>query len=164
MKHHIRLLTIALLALVLAACNDTQSKDTAAIKAAAQGYLDATGNYLIDEAAPFTTQNTRQYSLPVLKRLKELCDTASMNANMPAEITIKGVRIVDSTHAYAYFHKHTPIKEQDDSVMVLKENGQWLVDVRLSMMPYLNMQPGQDIEHRFDPTLKQMPKKEPRQE
>ncbi len=64
-------------------------------------------------------------------------DTAYVNANQPAEIKLLSVRMLDDSAAMVYFHKHTPIKDVDDSVVVIYEDDQWLCEVRVKNIAFL---------------------------
>lgn len=119
--------------MALTSCTSSQEK---AIESAAQGYLDAMGNYQIDDAFPYATKITRETTLGFYTRLMENADTAYINSNRPAIITINKTKIISDTTARVYYHKHTPIKDVDDSIMVRLEDGQWLVDVRLANTPF----------------------------
>lgn len=130
---HTKTLWLAALLVLAAACQDNGDRD---IERAAKGYLDAMGNYRIEEAAPYATQHTREQTLPVMQQLARRSNQDYIKANTPADITIKRVRRIDDTTARAYYHKHTPIEEQDDSVTLLLEEGQWLVDLHLNPMPF----------------------------
>lgn len=123
--------------LLFIGCSNPQ-QHTEAIEKAAQGYLDAMGNYLIDDAAPYATRQTREKTIPTLNEIMAKADTSYINSNRPATITIKGSRMLSDTSARVYYHKSTPIKEDDDSVRVVLEDGQWLVDVRLAPLPLIN--------------------------
>ena len=129
-----RQLTLALLAAaLLASCGDGGTKRE--IRTAAYGYLDAMGNYRTEEAVPYASRHTREESIPVLALLISRCDTAYIHSNTPAEITVKRVRMLSDTSAYAYYHKHTPITEQEDSLLMVLEEGRWLAEVRLGPIP-----------------------------
>ena len=112
--------------------------ETDKIERAAKGYLDAVGNYRIDEAAPFATKQTCEKSLPWLNKMMERSDSTFIKANQPATIKIKETRMLSDTSARVYYHKSTPIKEDDDSVTVILENGQWLVDVKVTPLTFLD--------------------------
>lgn len=122
--------------LLLAGC--TAGKQKKEVERVAYGYLEAMGNYRINDAAEFSSQGTRETTIRVFNRLMEKCDSAKLMENTPAEITITGVRILSDTTARAYFHKHTPITEQTDSVPLILEDGQWLVDVRIKAPDFLD--------------------------
>ena len=137
-RTHLALAALALA--VFAACSSAPRLDAAEeaeVRAAAQGYLDAMGNYRISDAAPFATQQTRDVTIPAMNYVLAHSDTAYVNSNRPAEITILSVRRVDDTTSRAFYHKHTPIKDVDDSVTLHLEEGHWLVDVRLGFLPAL---------------------------
>ena len=130
-KHHTPLLLLALL-LSLSACDNRQQQ----IEKSAQGYLDAMGNYLIDEAYPYATRHTREQTLPVLAQLTERTNPDYIKSNTPATITLQRTVMLSDTSARVYYHKHTPIKELDDSVTLLREDGEWLVDVHIRPLPF----------------------------
>ena len=119
---------------LLTACADSETK---AIEAAAQGYLDAVGNYHFDEAIPYSSRKTREKTLPAFNLILAHSDTVYVNSNRPATITINKTRKLSDTTAWVYYHKSTPIKEVDDSVSVILEDGQWLVDVHIDYLPFM---------------------------
>lgn len=126
---------IASLCLLLTvACSSRQDQ----IEKAAKGYLQAMGDYQMDDAIPFATNYTRENTIPTLKSMLAQADTVYVNQNRPAEITIKKTEMLSDTSATVYYHKHTPIKEADGTVTVLLEDGQWLVDVKLGPIHDLN--------------------------
>ena len=135
-----------LLAMVLIAVGcDSHRREKQEIKTVATGYLEAMGNYRIDEAVPYSSRGTCETTIKIFSRLMELTDTAYILANTPAEITITGVNIKDDSTACVHFHKHTPITEQYDSVTVILEDGQWRVDVQIKAPPFLKMEDGDNI-------------------
>lgn len=134
MKTYINII-VAAAAILFSACVQSE---THKIEQAAKGYLEAMGNYRIDEAAPFATKQTREKSLPWLNKMKERSDSSFINANQPATIRIKETRMLTDTSARVYYHKSTPINEDDDSVTVILENGQWLVDVKVRPLTFLD--------------------------
>ncbi len=121
---------------VVAACS-RYSEEERAIRKSAQCYLDAMGDYMLDEAAPYATRYTRENTLPLFKRVMKYTDTAFMNSNRPADIKIQRVRMINDSAAMVYFHKHSPIKDFNDSVVVLLEDGEWLCDVRVKNIAFL---------------------------
>ena len=132
----IKISLLATLCLLFAvACTNKPNE----MEQAAKGYLQAMGNYKMDEAAPYATRQTRENAIPTMKKIMSMADTVYIKQNTPATITIKGSRLLTDTSARVYYHKHTPIKDVDDSVTLLLEEGQWLVDIRLKPIPYLNM-------------------------
>ena len=135
MKREITLLIIVL-ALMAGACTSGNPEERA-IRHSAKGYLEAVGNYRMDEAIPYATRHTRENTIPIFKRIMFYSDTAYMNSNKPADIKLQRVVMLSDTDAWVYYHKHTPIKDVDDSVYVCLEDGEWLVDVRLKAIPFL---------------------------
>ena len=126
---------ILVAACLLAGCSGNSQKKE--IERVAYAYLDAMGNYRIEEAVPFSSTEARNTTIAVFLRLMKFADTAKLMENTPAEITITGVRILTDTTARAYFHKHTPIVEQTDSIPLVLEDGQWLVDVCIKMPSFM---------------------------
>lgn len=152
---------IILLACVIAmtACANKTEKE---IEEAAQGYLNAMGNYRIEEAAPYATQQTREKTIPTILNLLSLMnDTAYIKSNTPATITIQNTRMISDTLACIYYHKSTPIKEVDDSVMVLFENGKWLVDVHIQPVSVSSVEKNDSLTHRIHPMIEDYRKVKP---
>ena len=123
MKKRIFLAAAAIALLVGACIMDPDEKE---IRANAKGYLQAVGDYHFDDALPYASRHTREKSIPVFKKLLECSDTAYVNSNRPSEFTFHEVR------------RHTPIKDVDDSLTLLYEDGHWLADVHLGAIPFLN--------------------------
>lgn len=121
-------------ALLIAACGQPKA-DTEAIRQAATGYLEAMGAYRVADAEPFASQYTCENTLPVLARMTEVCDTAFIVANTPAEFTIAAVKVVSDSVALVAYHKHTPITDADDTLTMVLEEGCWLADVRIGPVP-----------------------------
>lgn len=130
-KQIIALASATLTMLSLTGCNSNQKH----IENTARFYLEAMGNYRIDEATPYSTSFTRENTLPLAKKLTERTDPEYIQSNTPADITIKGSKRLTDTSARVYYHKHTPITEQDDSLTLFLEDGKWLVDVRFKFLP-----------------------------
>ncbi|MCR4659858.1 MAG: hypothetical protein K5650_06135 [Bacteroidales bacterium] len=118
----------ALLAVtLLTSCNS----DKRQIRAAAQGYLEATANYRADDAMPYASQTTRERTLPFLRdKLIPITDSAYMASNTPATIKINKIAINGDTATVDYT-KDTPIKILEGQILVVNEEGQWLVYVPL---------------------------------
>ncbi len=135
MKKRIFLAAAAIALLVGACIMDPDEKE---IRANAKGYLQAVGDYHFDDALPYASRHTREKSIPVFKKLLECSDTAYVNSNRPSEFTFHEVRRISDTTAVIYYHKHTPIKDVDDSLTLLYEDGHWLADVHLGAIPFLN--------------------------
>lgn len=99
----------------------------------AMGYLNATGNYLVDEAIPFATKETREVTIPFMRdKLMPLVDSAYIASDTPAHFVIDSITVETDT-AWVYYTKTTPIKNFTDCIQVIKENGDWLVNVILDL-------------------------------
>ena len=94
------------------------------IRANAQGYLDATGNYLIDEARPYATQETL-VTLDALNMLMQVADTTYILQNQPATITILSVDRVNDTEAVVTYRKQTPIKDITSTLDMRRRDEGW---------------------------------------
>lgn len=117
------------LSVLFCGCN----RDEKSIRSCAQGYLDATANYKIDEAMPYANKETRETTLKFLKEvLIPMTPKEYLESNIPATITIDSIDIEKDT-AYVYFTKDTPIKILTNSIQVVKEEGEWLVYVPLAL-------------------------------
>lgn len=136
-----RNLIVCLAALACFACNGLQ-KESPLVEEAAHGYLVAIANYRFDEAEPYSSKQTVENTLVVFNRMMKFTDTAYVAKNTPAEITITGVKVLTKKTALAYYHKHSPITELDDTVSVIKENGRWVVDDYVQEPPLLNFLEG----------------------
>ena len=114
---------------LLAACNSDKKE----IAQAAQGYLDATGNYLVEEAMPYANKETREKTLPFLRdKLIPMTSQEYMDSNTPATIELGEIVQVGDT-AVVFYTKTTPIKQLESEILVVKEDGQWLVYVPLEI-------------------------------
>ena len=120
----------ACLFLLLTACNSDEKE----IARVAQGYLDATGNYLIEEAMPYANQETREKTLTYLRDvLIPMTPKEYMESNTPATIELGEIVRAGDTAVVCYT-KTTPIKVLESEIMLVKEDGEWLVYVPL-MLP-----------------------------
>lgn len=117
----------ACLFLLLTACNNDEKE----IARVAQGYLDATGNYLIEEAMPYANQETREKTLTYLRDvLLPMTPKEYMESNTPATIELGEIVRAGDTAVVCYT-KTTPIKVLESEIMLVKEDGEWLVYVPL---------------------------------
>ncbi|MBQ0161254.1 MAG: hypothetical protein MJZ99_02940 [Bacteroidales bacterium] len=118
---------IVLIAALATACNS----DKKSIEKVAYGYLNATGNYLIEEAKPYANTETREKTLPFLSNtLIPLTPKEYIQSNTPATIVINNIDIAGDTAMVAYT-KTTPIKVLEGEIHVVREKGEWLVYVPL---------------------------------
>ena len=121
---------IASALLLLASCN----KDDRAIRKTAQGYLDAMGNYQIEAAEPFATEETRTKTLHFVEKIiMPITDTNYINSNRPATITLGDITYTSDTTATIAFHKKTPIKEEDGTLDLVKRNDTWQAQVLINV-------------------------------
>lgn len=128
MKHFFTWAAPCLL-LLLTACNSDEKE----IARVAQGYLDATGNYLIEEAMPYANQETRERTLTYLRDvLIPMTPKEYMESNTPATIELGEIVRAGDTAVVCYT-KTTPIKVVDSEIMLVKEDGEWLVYVPLAL-------------------------------
>ena len=112
---------------LMTACNSDKKE----IARVAQGYLDATGNYLVEEAMPYANKETREVTLPFLRdKLIPMTPQEYMESNTPATIELGEISVKGDT-AMVCYTKTTPIKVLENEIMVVKEEGQWLVYVPL---------------------------------
>ena len=126
MKRTIVYLTLAISCVFLMACNE----DKNIIMKSAYGYLNAMGNYQIDKAKHFATEETQ---LATLKYISEVilpvADTNYIKSNTPANIEIIKVEFKNDTVAMVSYNKHTPIKRQEGTLEMRKRDDQWLAHV-----------------------------------
>lgn len=119
---------IAITVTLFLSCCSTEKK---AIRDVAYGYVYATSNYEIDKAEPFASASTREHTIPFLKNfLLPITDSNFIKENTPASVTINSIEI-DGDTAWAKYTRTTPKGTKTNTICVIKENGQWLVDVPL---------------------------------
>lgn len=135
MKHSNLLFPCLLAAVLLAGCGNEEKE----IRAAAQGYLDAMGNYCPTEARAYATEETCDVTLAYFEMLMQYTDSSVYANNMPATITLGDIVMEEDSLATVAFHKHTPIKEQDGTVEVLRRNGEWRVHQVIEIPPMLRV-------------------------
>ena len=133
MKHCLTAV-LSLAAIVMLWSCHSQEKE---MEKVAYGYLMATGNYMIDDAMPYATKATREVTLPFLKNtLIPLTDTNYIISNTPATIKITEIALGNDTAAVSYV-KTTPLKTQNSTIYMIKEDGKWLVDVPLQLPDFM---------------------------
>lgn len=116
--------------MLLVSCNSEEKR----VEKAAYGYLNATGNYRIDEAEPYASQVTRERTLPFIKeKLIPMTDTNYIKANQPATIVIDSVRVLCADTATVDYTKTTPIKILTGTIYMVKEEGKWGAYVPLNI-------------------------------
>jgi len=90
-------------------------------------YAYAMSNYQIDEAAQYATEETKNTTLVMAKRLTQAVGEAYVKSDTPAKVKITGFTFENDTSAVITFHKTTPIKNLDFPLLMRKRNGQWMV-------------------------------------
>ena len=121
--------------LFMAGCNTDEKK----IETVAYNYLDAMGNYKIDDARPYASAETCEKTLDVLlHHIMPKVDTNYIKSNTPATIEILGVEILSDTTAVVNYKKTTPITTQNDGRLdMIKEDGRWCAEVIINIAPEL---------------------------
>lgn len=123
----IRIFFLFIFILTIASCNSDKKQ----IIKVAQGYLDATGNYRIEEAYQYASKQTQETTLPyITDYIMPVTDTAFLASNVPATIDIDSLVIGNDT-AWVAYTKKTPIKRLNNIICLIKEEGRWVVDVPL---------------------------------
>lgn len=127
-----------IVALLLCVACASEKKD---IEKAAYGYLDAMGNYRIEDAKPYASRQTCENTLEVLqKSLMPKVDTNYIKSNTPATIEILGVEVLSDTTAVVNYKKTTPITVQNDGRLdMIKEDGRWSAEVIIALPPIVEM-------------------------
>ncbi|MBP5327387.1 MAG: DUF4878 domain-containing protein [Bacteroidales bacterium] len=123
------LFVICLATLLSASC----ASDKHQVKSAAQHYLDATGDYNIDEACKYATPETVKGLRTIEKTVMRMVDPEYIKKNTPAKITIKDIIYTNDSVARVAFHKKTPIQEVDDTLMMVRYNGEWKAQIKIKV-------------------------------
>ena len=123
--------------LLMAGCNTDEKK----IETVAYSYLDAMGNYKIDDARPYASAETCEKTLDVLlHHIMPKVDTNYIKSNTPATIEILGVEVLSDTTAVVNYKKTTPITVQNDGRLdMIKEDGRWCAEVIIALPPIVAM-------------------------
>lgn len=133
------------MAVLLASCNSQQKT----IGNTAYGYLDAVANYRFDDAFPYASQRTQEVTLSFFKQLLERTDTAFINKNTPAKVTIDQVIVTSDSTAQVVYSKTTPITRQlHDTVDMVREDERWVVEWVIQDIPPI-LRPVKAKGHRF---------------
>lgn len=124
-----RTLTIVALALLVGSCTSEERQ----IERNAYGYLDAMGNYLIDQAEPYASEATRNSTIVIVRdKIMPRVDKELIRANTPATISIDSLRILCADTAMVYYTMATPLSTKHDFLPMVKEDGQWLAYMPLN--------------------------------
>ena len=120
----------------LASCGRNEER---AIREVAYNYLDAMGNYRIAEAEPYASQQTIDVTLRFFENtVMPNVDSNAIAANMPAKITLHEVTIHTDSSATVSYHKSTPIKEEEGTLEMKKEKGEWKAHVVIVVPAMIN--------------------------
>ena len=137
--------------MVLASCGSNPQKE---IEKNAYGYLDAMGNYRIDDARPYASTLTCERTLDILqKHIMPKTDTNYILSNTPATIDILSVEVLSDTTAVVSYSKTTPLQVQSGKLDMVKENGRWCAEVIIALPPIMTMDSTaiqKDISARLD--------------
>lgn len=132
-----RILFIVISAVVLASCGNNPQKE---IEKNAYGYLDAMGNYRIDDARPYASTPTCERTLDVLQKyILPKTDTNYIISNTPATIDILGVELLSDTTAVVSYSKTTPLQVQSGKLDMVKEGARWCAEVIINLPPIMTM-------------------------
>lgn len=116
------LLPIFIVAIVLSSCNSEKRE----AKRVAQAYLDAMANYDPEAARPYASEQTQKTTIETISKFfMPKLDSTYIQKNTPATITINDILIEGDTTATVLYHKVTPIQQFDDTLTLIKENGEW---------------------------------------
>ena len=110
------------------------------VQKAAYEYSYAMANYQVDKAEKYATEETRNTTLTMARRIVEKVDPNYIKSDTPATIDIIDVKIVDDTSAVATYHKVTPLKNFSDTLELRKRDGKWYAHV----LPKMVEEPAQE--------------------
>ena len=130
---------------ILLACASCHNDDKQ-IRDAAQGYLDAMGNYRPADARPYASKETCDSTLDFFEQVMKTTDPSSYSNNMPAKITLGEIAVEDSLAEIEY-HKSTPTNEQDGTLHLVKREGQWQVHEIIQVPPVVRAAVYGDTSH-----------------
>ncbi len=133
----IRIITLYFVATLLtASCQQRQERKN--IEQAAYRYLDAMANFRIDDAIPYASKQTREETIPFAKNfLLANTDSSVIAASTPATIVIDSIKVGNDTAIVSYTQTN-PLRIKISSITVIKEDGQWLIDMPLALPSFIN--------------------------
>ena len=99
------------------------------VEKAAYEYSYAMANYQIDEAEKYATEETKNTTLNMAKKIVKKVDPNYIKSDTPATIDIIDVKMVNDTCAVATYHKITPKKDFSDTLQLRKRDGKWYAHV-----------------------------------
>lgn len=122
------LLFLSVMLLFWACKNETRQ-----IESVAYAYLDAMGNYRIEEAEAYASDETIETTLHWIENnIMAGVDTNAelaqyIKSNTPATITINKVGLLNDSVATVNFTKVSPIQTHSRDLSLVKRNGEWKV-------------------------------------
>ena len=132
-----KILFVVISVMVLASCGSNPQKE---IEKNAYGYLDAMGNYRIDDARPYASTPTCERTLDVLQKyILPKTDTNYIISNTPATIDILAVELLSDTTAVVSYSKTTPLQVQSGKLDMVLEDGRWCAEVIIALPPIMTM-------------------------
>ena len=135
MPHKILLQTLAFFLIVLSGCSCERNAEKKSIKNVAYGYSYALGNYQVDSADKYASEETRKTTLVTTRSLMRLVDSTYIKSDTPATIRITDIKMTSDTTATAVWHKKTPRKKNSGTIELRKRNGEWQVYDLLKQLP-----------------------------
>lgn len=121
MKKIIPLLLIAAATLTTGCKSDEER-----INDVAYNYSFAMANYDVATAEKYATQETKETTLVMARKLIEKVGNEYIKSDTPATIEIDDINILNDTSAIATYHKTTPIKDFRGPLELRKRNNRWL--------------------------------------
>ena len=132
-----RELFLVISVMVLASCGSNPQKE---IEKNAYGYLDAMGNYRIDDARPYASTPTCERTLDFFQNyIMPKTDTNYIVSNTPATIDILAVELLSDTTAVVSYSKTTPLQVQSGKLDMVKEGARWCAEVIINLPPIMTM-------------------------
>lgn len=132
--------------------------DQALIEDAAMGYLTAMGNYRIEEAEAYASEETIEKTLHVIEEtIMPNLDKNFIAQNTPATIEIQEINLLTDTTAEVKYVKTTPIQVQDGKLDMVKQNNEWKAQVLIQLPAVFNITKEVDtkaLEENFKGKLK----------
>ena len=123
------LFVIALATMLSASCAGGKHQ----IKSVAKKYLYATSEYNINEECRYATPETVEGLRTVEKTIMRMVDPEYIKKNTPAKITINDIYFDNDSVANVVYHKKTPIQEFDDTLCMVKYEGEWKAQIRIKL-------------------------------
>ena len=137
MKKSLAIIVFALISVLLSGCKSEQTL----IENAAMGYLTAMGNYRIQEAEAYASEETIEKTLHVIEEvIMPNLDSTFIYKNTPATIEIKEVNQLSDTTAEVKYVKTTPIQVQEGSLDMVKRNNEWKALVVIQLPDAMKIQ------------------------